>query len=609
MLQAQKVYRLEDIETRSARIEVLDVSNERLTELPPEVLKCKKLKRLIAKNNLLTFLPNWLSDLKHLEVVDLSNNKNLNVKQVFSELATVETLTDLRLNNCKLFYVPVAVRRLSNLKRVSLAHNQIKYLPPIFEFVEWEELDISYNCIDSLPSSMVFLNALNKLDLSYTPAVTNKKNFYILSHLKALKVIDLSGAGAVVPEVGNLAHIEDLIIRFGTFSSLPPEVAKLQSLKMIDFRGSCNFPISDLVEAFADAPALTKIKIGFKAMNTLPFNLSKLKKLNYLQIDGACISKLSSSFARYRGRKVVFSNCNFNNPAAVFDKIGSAKKLEELVVLNSFFDKRNWFLGESRALRKITFKNCGLSHLPIKIARIPKVEKIDLRGNKIPVNSIDWSAPKPLLSEEYVEVQQSVTPGVLNEYIAPKVDFKRMIYPEVGDFFTLPSGAKVEVPAGCFITTGNKVVEGNVELRITEYRNYEDYLRTFYPTYLNTKQVAQVGWAFVLHAFHDGKEVFIAANKPIIVTPKIATNELWSAYRFLNYKAEWISALERVSTCDEKCEPKLSLPCEYEQAIPRPNYNLKTARVFIKLQKRKRKGVIKLNFEITPEYGLSLIHI
>lgn len=603
MLPAQKVYKLEDIATRSARIEVLDLSNEALTELPPDVFKCKKIKKLIAKNNLFTFLPHWLSDLKQLEVIDLSNNKNLNVKQVFSELAGVERLVDLILNDCKLFYLPTAIRRLKHLKKVSLANNQIKYLPPIFEFVHWETLDLSYNCIDTLPNSMVFLSTLKQLDLSYTPATANKKNFYILSHLKALKTLDLSGVNVLLPELGKLYFIEDLIVRFGSFAVLPNEIGSLRALNRVDFRGCANLPISDIVEALADLPFLTKLKVGFNEMNTLPFNLSKLKRISYLQVDGACFDKLSSSFAKYKGSTIVFSDCKFSDPLAVFEKLGSAKRLTDIVVVNSFFAKRDWFLGECVNLKNITFKNCGLSHLPIKIERLPKIEKIDLRGNRIPVNTINWSSPKPLLSFQYSGVTQSLVPKKLNKYVAKAPEIRRTIYPEVGDFFDLPSGAKVEVPAGCFITTGNKVVEGDVELRIAEYSTYKDFLKTYYPTYLNADEVAEIGWAVELQAFHNGKEVFIAASKPIVITPQMESNEIWTSYRFLNYKAEWVAAESDLSVCDKSKAAILNTGCSFEQTIPKPNYKLKTARVFIKLQKRKRKGVDKLNFEITPEYG------
>ena len=92
-----------------------------------------------------------------------------------------------------MFYLPVAIRRIKTLKEeVNISDNHIKYLPPIFEYTHWEKLDLSYNCIDTLPGTLVFMNSLRELNLSYTPSIANKFTYYTIEFLKKLTTLKLS---------------------------------------------------------------------------------------------------------------------------------------------------------------------------------------------------------------------------------------------------------------------------------------------------------------------------------------------------------------------------------------------------------------------------------
>lgn len=599
---SQKEYKYTDIEKRAERIENLNLSNEGFVELPSVVQNCKKLKKLQLKNNKITFLPTWFKDFENLEELDISGNRNLNINQAFSIISKLPKLKKITANHCNMFYLPVAVRRIKTLKEVNISDNHIKYLPPIFEYTFWEKLDLSYNCIDTLPSTLVFMNTLKELDISYTPAIENKFTYYSIEFLKNLETLRMSGAQKLPKEIYKLDFLEELILTNGKFEVLPEEFKRLISLKKLDVRGCKNLKTSDLIEFLEGSyQTLKELKIGHQNLATVPFNISKLKKIHTLKIDNSCLEKLSSSFSRFRGKSVAFRNCSFSNPSDVFNEIGKNKKVKKLYIKNCVFGRSNWEIKGSEKLEEIYINNCALTYIPLQPENFPKLKMLNLVGNKIAKNKITWQSPKTVIGADYQTISYAAHELKKWDYKQNQKTIKRTIYTEVGDLFDLPSGAKVEIKPACFIGTGNVDVTGDVTLEIKEIVNAQDFALTKYPSYLPSGEVADVKYAVEVRAFQEGKEVYVKSDKPIIIYPKFNKNYALEKYFYLNYKSEWQNLNQQTNVCIDNSETEITPNCSDYSDIPKMAQDLKVSKVFIKLQRRKKKN--KLNFEITPEYG------
>ena len=598
----QREYKYIDIPKNSARIEVLNLSNEGFTELPFSIKECKKLKKLNIKNNHLAFLPAWFKNLDNLEELDISGNRSLNIKQAFSIISKLPKLKKLVANHCNMFYLPVSIRRIKTLKEVCISDNHIKHLPPIFEYTFWEKLDLSYNCIDTLPSTLVFMNTLKKLDISYTPAIENKFTYYTVEFLKNLEILNLSGANKLPEEIHKIHFLKELIINNGTLENLPENFKKLNNLRNLDVRGCKKLKISDLVESLIGSySTLRNLKIGHKNLTTVPYNISKLKKIKRLQIDNSCFKKLSSSIARFRGKDISFSNCSFPNPSQVFKEMGKSKKIKRLYIKDCVFGRSDWKIGASEKLEEIHINNCYLTYIPFDISKFPNLNLINLKGNKIAKNKITWKSPKTIIGAHYQTL--SYEPKVLNswKYSQNQTTIKRMIYTEVGDFFTLPSGAKVEVPAECFIGTGNVTILGDVKIEIKEFTTPADYALTKYPTYLPNGEISDTKYAIEIRAFHKNKEVYVKSEKPILIYPSFKKQFSLDKYFYLNYKSEWQRLNQASNICRSESDSKITPHCTDYSNLPKISQDLKVSKVFVKLMRKKKKK--KLNFEITPEYG------
>lgn len=599
---SQKAYRYEDIEKQAARIEYLDLSNEGFVELPASLETCKKLKKLKLNNNRITFLPKWFKDFVNLEELDISGNRKLNINQAFSLISKLPKLRKLTANHCNMFYLPVAIRKAEALKEVNLSDNHIKYLPPIFEYTFWEKLDLSYNCIDTLPSTLVFMNTLKSLDLSFTPAIEQKLTYYNLEFLNNLESLKISGANNLPKEVSKLDFIKELILSNGTFETLPEEFQKITTLKKLDVRGCDNLKISDLIESLVGSyKTLKELKVGNKNLTTMPFNISKLRKIEKLYIDNSCVEKISSSFSRFRGKQVSFRNCSFSNPTDVFKEIGKNKKVKKVFITDCVFGRSDWQIEGSEKLEEIHINNCGLTYIPLDVKRFPQLNLLDLKGNKIAKNKINWNSPKTIIGADYQTIAYKKKELKDWDYSQNQKTIKRMIYTQVGDIFHLPSGAKVEVLPECFIGTGNTTIIGDVKLEIKEFIEPSDFALSKYPSYLPNGDVSDTKYAIEIRAFHEGKEVYVKSDKPITIFPNFENKYALEKYFYLNYKSQWLNLNQKTNVCVDNSEAQITPNCIDYSKMPRMTQDLKVSKVFVKLSlKKKRK---KLNFEITPEYG------
>lgn len=601
-VEAQKVYKLQDVAVSGSVIRNLDLSNENLIALPEEIKQCKNLKKLDVSYNQLMEIPFWISDFEFLEELNINGNPSLDIKKSFDALSSLSNLSTLKASHCKMFYLPVSIRKLKSLKHVEIADNQIQFLPPIFEYLQWESLDLSHNCIDTLPATLVYMNSLRELDLSYTTAAVNRHNYYLLEYLRNIQSLKLSGLKEIPQELEKLVFLEELNLSNGTFTKLPIGFSRLVNLRSIDVRACEDLLISDLIESLSGVYyTLKELKIGHAEIESLPFNMMKLKRLKKLYIENSCINGLPASFHKFKGKEIYFRNCSFSTPERVFNNLGKASKLQKIEVDNCVFGHNNWLLSGNDAVLEINFLNCGMVRVPFHPKDFEKLKSINLTGNKIPKSAITWDAPKTKIGVSYDDVKYPTVEMEQWKFSSLVPEVRRMIYSEIGDVFTLPSGSKIEIEAESFITTGNTAVKGDVEVRIKEYNLYEDIALSNFPTFLPSSAVADHQYAIEIRAYVKGKEVYLRSDKPIVVYPQLSKNIALDKYYYLAYKNAWETLSQQVDVCSKEKEVSFETDCELSTQVPEKKNNLRVSKVHLRIKRNKRRNT--LNFEIEPEYG------
>ncbi|MFH4766008.1 leucine-rich repeat-containing protein kinase family protein [Vibrio alginolyticus] len=108
-------------------LEVLDLSGNALSDLPPELEQLTKLKIIFASNNQFTHLPEVLGKLPNLEMVGFKTNKI----KVVSEASLPTQLRWLILTDNEIEVLPNSMENLVNLELIRLSANQLEHFPDV----------------------------------------------------------------------------------------------------------------------------------------------------------------------------------------------------------------------------------------------------------------------------------------------------------------------------------------------------------------------------------------------------------------------------------------------------------------------------------------------
>ncbi len=131
-------------------IEKVDISYNQLTSIPSDRLEYSKCRSLSIRGNKLQKFPNAISDVHTLEKLNLSENKISSIDD--DAFDGLENLIELDLSFNELTYLPTSLGKLKKLKRLNLSGNKISALPKEFEnLTSLEFLDFDNNPIGRIP--------------------------------------------------------------------------------------------------------------------------------------------------------------------------------------------------------------------------------------------------------------------------------------------------------------------------------------------------------------------------------------------------------------------------------------------------------------------------
>lgn len=171
-------------------ISVLNLSNNKLYDLPIQLLECKALQNLDLSINLFDNIPDVVYNLYTLNKLDLSWNLIHNIDRKISNMVSLENL-DLSHNNIRWFLVNLT--EIPNLVKLNLSHNFIMTTTLQNIIMSFDEkltkltnLDISHNRLTSIRYLINFIKNVKYLDISSNCI----KNIFLLSTLSNLETLD-----------------------------------------------------------------------------------------------------------------------------------------------------------------------------------------------------------------------------------------------------------------------------------------------------------------------------------------------------------------------------------------------------------------------------------
>ncbi|MEB3251613.1 MAG: leucine-rich repeat-containing protein kinase family protein [Cyanobacteriota bacterium] len=151
-------------------LEVLDLSNNRLNDLPDDLPRLHKLKRLFLSNNSFETIPQVLSQCSKLSMIAFKGNRI----KVFPENALPPQTRWLILTDNCLEDLPVSLGSLDHLQKLSLAGNQLRNVPQ--ELVNCRQLEfirLAANQLEELPDWLLSLPRLTWFSYAGNPFYTD----------------------------------------------------------------------------------------------------------------------------------------------------------------------------------------------------------------------------------------------------------------------------------------------------------------------------------------------------------------------------------------------------------------------------------------------------
>mmetsp|Transcript_19404 Transcript_19404/g.32601 ORF Transcript_19404/g.32601 Transcript_19404/m.32601 type:complete len:573 (+) Transcript_19404:98-1816(+) len=176
-------------------VTLLNLSNNDLSDFPSSISKLTSLRVLFASNCKFTVFPRELRSLPNAHFFAFKSNDMLSIP----EDSIPPCLTWLTLTNNKIRYLPQSIGKLTKLRKLLVADNALTALPSsLANCKSLELIRAADNLLEDIPPEILDLPKLTWLGLSGNPLARTDKRTDMLKHVeyKALTMGDELGKGA-----------------------------------------------------------------------------------------------------------------------------------------------------------------------------------------------------------------------------------------------------------------------------------------------------------------------------------------------------------------------------------------------------------------------------
>ena len=265
----------------------LDLNEQGLIELPPELFLLKNLTALYLHGNQLTILPPKLFQLTKLTVLYLPHNR---LASIPVEIAQLTNLTEFYLWGNQLSSLPTEVFQLTKLTGLYLGSNQFSSLPPeIARLDKLTTLHIDNNNLSILPNEIIKLNHLARFNLSGNQLTSLPPELFALKNLTELD-LGFNQLTELPPQIVELTKLERLMLRGNPLISPPYEIAEQGIESIRKYFANLEEEKKEQSETKKLSPCSTQRRIAMSTRKLISFDWAMKKllrsKANFEILEG-----------------------------------------------------------------------------------------------------------------------------------------------------------------------------------------------------------------------------------------------------------------------------------------------------------------------------------
>eukprot|EP00752_Nemacystus_decipiens_P011950 g10596.t1 len=365
--------------------------------------------------------PNFsCAHMRSISEINLSGNK---LHQLPEEAQRLTSLTTLRLDNNKLSGLPEGLLTLTSLTHLSLRHNNFSNLPYRFGDLHClKRLDLGENMLKTLPPTMVLLTSLLhlKLDGNNMPHLAippllktpngkdlstnwtkrwnrDKKREMWVNHVTG-ETSDADPTSSSVARSSNASAASSLsALGEGTFqynrrrnalaargiyeweAALDISTGKVYYINNVNHTNVQAMPAC--MNRLGDMTRLVNLKLSQNKLRSLPSSICWCRNLEVLEANDNYLEKLPAKLGDMKALKLLRLdvNCLTELPGSMVH----LKKLEELCLTSNFFATFPEFAMKIVSLRKLLLGNNQLKKLPYSIGFLTSLETLQLYNNPL----------------------------------------------------------------------------------------------------------------------------------------------------------------------------------------------------------------------------------
>lgn len=357
--------------TKASDIVSLNLSRNLALSVPKDfITNCINLKEIRFTGNEASKLPASLAWASRLNVLDLSNNRLEELEP--AELHRLTNLVSLKLANNNLSKLPNNFVQFRGLRSLNISSNNFKELPEqVYNLRSLADLDISFNKISSLPR-ISSLTTLEKLWMTNNDLKGPFNEGF--KQLSKLREIDARfNSITSIDNVAGLPDLEQLLVGHNSISAFKGSFKKLRTL-VLDHNPMTAFDLEEPV------PTLTYLNIASAKIvefkDSIFENMANLQKLI---LDKNHFTNMPSGFGRLT--KLQHLSMAKNRMGAVPASIGNLIELKHLNLRECNINRLPGEIWYCRSLEMLNLSSNVLDAFPKMNAVPPPPSEIQKESN------------------------------------------------------------------------------------------------------------------------------------------------------------------------------------------------------------------------------------
>eukprot|EP01113_Clastostelium_recurvatum_P017647 TRINITY_DN2079_c0_g1_i1.p1 TRINITY_DN2079_c0_g1~~TRINITY_DN2079_c0_g1_i1.p1 ORF type:complete len:486 (+),score=120.80 TRINITY_DN2079_c0_g1_i1:79-1458(+) len=292
----------------------LNLSTCEMVVLHKRIIKFPHLRKLNLTDNRITLIPPQIRILSELEELILRSNELANIAP---EIQTLSRLRLLDLSNNALSALPSQLP--GTLEVLDISHNHIATIASVEGLGALTELHYNSNGVTIFPNQILSLHALRVLSLNgnrlnYVPdEITNMATLQVvnladnqflgipppLCHLPNLRVLNMgnNNIGTLTHEITRLTHLEGLLLPNTRIDRIDVNLGALTSLVELNLQGNRIVEFSpEICGGLSNLKRMRNLDLSQNLLKVVPKQIGHMRDLQKLGLAGNGIRTIPGDF-------------------------------------------------------------------------------------------------------------------------------------------------------------------------------------------------------------------------------------------------------------------------------------------------------------------------